>query len=319
MPTVQQFTRPLYPRLDRAALTDARARFVRSADAAVRTKAGYQLMQHYRTAGVPNVIVHAAAARLTQDVDAETLYVSARLTWDAEERPRHARQQVVDAMRRHADNTAFYLPMFEQLARADPETPVRLFAGDEQLPAEFRRYAIGPLMVADDPHFKLSPDVAARLQHIARTADDYHLIQAAGRALARWDASVPVRVAFTDHQNQSMVLFFVLCATALAAVGAGIVGLVALSRLRSSASRRAMLILGWLALGAGMLVLLLYASVGFLGHNSVPPPHRDSGGLRARVPGRHRVRSARACHMAPDARDRVGLVAQDLRRPPKFG
>lgn len=263
----------LYPSLSDAQLASASMVFTTAGDSEDRVKAGYQLLEHYRRSGVPDDVAESVAEVLSADVDSESRHIAARLLLATGDDSRE--REVIEALRRHADDYEFNMPVIEQIAAADPAQLVVEFASDETLPAQFRSFVLHPLLLAADPDAGLAPALTRQLARVARGADDYALIQKAGDTLDAWGEDPPVRVALTNRANQSLALFVVWCVLAGSAVIAGLVGLVRLSTMPLRSARKAWrlgLVGGWTLITGSVLVLLAGGLLGFLGHNSVPLP-----------------------------------------------
>jgi hypothetical protein len=156
---------------------------------------------------------------------------------------------------------------------------VSRYAAESELSISFRTAIIRELGEQTSTEAGLSPDAENALEEVARDTDDYHLMQAAGKTLEAWGNRAPLRVAIMKRENQSMALLGVLGGLVLLNLVAGIVALVSLFKfpLKSwdAGKRKAIriaMIIGWLALSAGMTVLLAAGVIGFMGHNWAPRP-----------------------------------------------
>jgi hypothetical protein len=119
----------------------------------------------------------------------------------------------------------------------------------------------------------LSPDVAELLDNIARNDRSTLLVQAAGNALNTHGASTPLRVTLTDRKFQgSLVGYIFLTMVALNTITffAGMIS--ALMTPRGTAKGVIGRLVLWSLLTVGVIAALLIGLVGFIGHNSAPPP-----------------------------------------------
>jgi len=112
------------------------------------------------------------------DIDSESRYLAAHLLLMAHDPGRE--REMFEALRIYADDYAFSLPLIETIGSSDTEKLVVESAMDETLPAQVRSYVMHPLQLAADPSAGLVPELEQVLAEVARTADDYYVIQKAG-------------------------------------------------------------------------------------------------------------------------------------------
>lgn len=255
---------------------------------AERIRAGYQLLTRFPDDGVPREIADAAAGVLTADASSETLVVAATLLANTRDDLPARAEQLVAALDRHPEEYGLYDPLVELATRERIDGAVVRYAADKSLATEYRRHVLRHFAAAADPQATLSSTAETALRDTASNADDYFVIQYAGDALEAWGASVPLRAVVTNRQNQSQALFVVYIALFVFNLVVFILGLGAVVRMpiattggRSARLRRAGLVAGWLAAYGGVLFLFAIGFLGFLGHNSLPPP---SATLRINIP-----------------------------------
>ena len=117
------------------------------------------------------------------------------------------------------------------------------------------------------------------LRQAVQATSDYGIVDATRRTLMAWHVEVPMMVQLKTKANHAKALFVVLVVFALVdfTVFFGVLFRLLTAPLRDGTSvvRRAWIAVGWLALSVGMLALLAFAVLGFLGHNAIPDP-RDT-------------------------------------------
>jgi len=243
-----------------------------------RLAAAHQIHSYYRESGVPAKIADIAATHIGEPIDAELFQVAAFLLLDAVDADVRE-PQVFDGLLSHADDPNAYGEIVGVLNVEQLERLLLLSAMDSAYPDYFRQTALIHFEALADRGRSMSRELQDTLENIAVSSDDYQVSQAAGRALAARGSTVPVRTRLANRQNQSAALFSVFAVLVIVNVSAGIGGLLSVfvMPLRTKdggrrVAKRTGLVIGWLALSCGMLFLLVIALVGFIGHNSAPPP-----------------------------------------------
>jgi ABC-type sugar transport system permease subunit len=122
----------------------------------------------------------------------------------------------------------------------------------------------------------MSAELRQTLKAAAEGTSNYQLISSISSARQAHGAPIPLIVKLKTKSNQSQLLsvLWVLCV--LVVVVTGIILLLAALRtpLQQSSRKlkRGLLVLVWVAVAIVMVVLLVYAFVGFIGHNKAPAP-----------------------------------------------
>jgi hypothetical protein len=240
--------RTLFVKLQAGALMDVLTGFEHADNEASRIRAGYALKVQYRGKEVPDRVADVAARVALAGSNDELRAIAASLLSHTKQDREHRESQLIAA-------------------------------AESELSISFRTAIIRELGEQTETEGGLSPDAENALEEVARDTDDYHLMQAAGKTLEAWGNRAPLRVAIMKRENQSMALLGVLGGLVLLNLVAGIVALVSLFKfpLKSwdAGKRKAIriaMIIGWLALSAGMTVLLAAGVIGFMGHNWAPRP-----------------------------------------------
>jgi hypothetical protein len=264
--------RMLFVELQAGALMDVLTGFEHADNEASRIRAGYALKVQYRGKAVPDRVADVAARVALAGSNDELRAIAASLLSHTKQDREHRESQLIAAYDVHKVIIDFYgADRLDEL--------VSRYAAESELSISFRTAIIRELGEQTSTEAGLSPDAENALEEVARDTDDYHLMQAAGKTLEAWGNRAPLRVAIMKRENQSMALLGVLGGLVLLNLVAGIVALVSLFKfpLKSwdAGKRKAIriaMIIGWLALSAGMTVLLAAGVIGFMGHNWAPRP-----------------------------------------------
>jgi hypothetical protein len=176
----------------------------------------------------------------------------------------------------HPDSPGIQQALLDLYGPDRLEELVARYVADPSVSLSFRWSMVEKLGGRAAPGRKLAPDAARALREAAFRSSDYHLIGYLARALEAWNEDVPLVIHVKKWENQSRALFVISVLCAILDLVAGLAGLVASSILRlrggSALLRRIGLVLGWLALSIGMVFLMMWGAIGYLGHNSAPLP-----------------------------------------------
>jgi energy-converting hydrogenase Eha subunit A len=269
----------LFEQLHAGGLTEALKAFEKAAVEVDRVRAGYALKEQFRGREVPERVADAAARIAIAGSSEELRGIAAGLV-SRETRDREGRErQLISALGRHPDDDGIQRSIIALYQPDQIDELVVEYAAKPDLSVTFRRRIVNELREQTQTSAGLSPAAENALKEVARSSDDYYLVQYAGSALQAWGISPPLRVAFRNRDNQSMALFVILIALVIVNLVAGVAALVSIFRLPIAAvdkgrrtAIRVGMVAGLVVLSAGMLVLLGAGVIGFMGHNSAPSP-----------------------------------------------
>lgn len=267
----------LFVDMQSKALMEALIDFENADDEAIRIRAGYALKRQYRDKDVPDRVADAAARVTIAGSSAEIRAVAASLLSNTQRDRVQRERQLIAAIERHPEDYEIHTAVIDFYGPDRIDDLVIKYAADPGLSVWFRRSIIQELGKRSIGEAGLSADAENKLKEVARDADDYYLVQYAGDTLRTWGIQPPLRVAFLKRENQSMALFVVLISLVIVYLIALIVGLINIFKIplqtqRNRVAARTAMVIAWLALSAGMMVLLGAGGIGFLGHNSAPSP-----------------------------------------------
>jgi len=271
--------RMLFVELHAGALMDVLSGFEYADNEASRIRAGYALKVQYRGKEVPDRVADVAARVALAGSHAELRAIAASLLSHTNQDREHRESQLIAAVKKRPEDYDVHKVIIDFYGADRLDELVTRYAAESELSISFRTAIIRELGERTNTERGLSPDAENALKMVARNADDYYLMQAAGTTLDAWGIRAPLRVAIMKRENQSMALLGVLGGLVLLNLVAGIVALVSIFKLplksRDAGKRKAIrvaMIIGWLALSAGMTVLLAAGVIGFMGHNWAPRP-----------------------------------------------
>ena len=275
----ERIYRMLFVELQAGALVDVLTGFEHADNEASRIRAGYALKVQYRGKQVPDRIADVAARVALAGSSAELRAIAASLLIHTRQDREHRESQLIAAVKKHPEDYDVHKIIIDFYGADRLDELVTRYAAESELSISFRTAIIRELGEQTNREAGLSPDAENALKKVARNADDYYLMQAAGKTLDAWGIRAPLRVAIMKRENQSMALLGVLGGLVLLNLVAGIVALVSIFKLplksRDAGKRKAVrmaMVIGWLALSAGMTVLLAAGVIGFMGHNWAPRP-----------------------------------------------
>ncbi len=271
--------RMLFVELQAGALMDVLSGFEYADNEASRIRAGYALEVQYRGKEVPDRVADVAARVALAGSNAELRAIAASLLSHTNQDREHRESQLIAAVKKRPEDYDVHKVIIDFYGADRLDELVTRYAAESELSISFRTAIIRELGEQTNTEGGLSPDAENALKTVARNADDYYLMQAAGNTLDAWGIRAPLRVAIMKRENQSMALLGVLGGLVLLNLVAGIVALVSIFKLplklRDAGKRKAIrmaMVIGWLALSAGMTVLLAAGVIGFMGHNWAPRP-----------------------------------------------
>ncbi len=268
----------LFVELQAGTLMDALIGFESAEYETNRIRAGYALKQQHSGKEVPDRVADVAARVAIAGSNAELRAIAANLLSNTQGDQMQSEHQLIAALKTHPEDYDMYSAIVDLYGPDRAEDLVTRYANDAALSVTFRRHIMQELGKQTVTDAGLSPSAENTLKEVARHADDYYLVQYAGDALRAWGVTPPLRVALQNHVNQSKALFAVLVGLVITNFTAAVVGLIGVFKLplksetKRPAAVRAAILIAWLALTAGMLVLLGGGVIGFLGHNSAPSP-----------------------------------------------
>jgi len=259
-------------------LEDATNAFRSSFDVTTKIQAGYRLLIDYGANRVPTTIADVAADYLDGESGNKLLQVSLYLVDNAASDEARYTELLVDAASRHSENDRRYKKYLNVFLDRNTDSLVLRYAGDKRQSEGFRYRILlmaGRHLEDGEP---LSPEVADLLESIARHDDSIRLVQSAGRALKAHGASTPARVTLTDPKLQGSVLAFVFVVMLAVNIIAFVAGLISAMVTPGGTSKGVVgRLFLWSFLTIGMIGVLLFGLVGFIGHNSAPPLHTAVG------------------------------------------
>ena len=265
------------PPLPDEMLIEALGYFQNSIVESLQVRAGYKLMYHYAEDGVPTEIADTAAGNLFNSAKTGLIPVSLRLVRNARDNAEYYERKIVSAVGSYADRRDIYMHFLRSLYGRNVDHLVLSYAASEGLPSRFRSDVIGMLVTGG--RTDATPEVQELLQKVARESKDHAVVQSAGRALTALGIDPPARVALTNRNNQSTMLFAVFAAMLLINSIAFLMGTSAIlappaerERDAQDGARPVFRLVTWLLASTGMAILLVAAFIGFIGHNSAPPP-----------------------------------------------
>lgn len=271
--------RMLFVELQAGSLMDALTGFERADDEAGRVRAGYAIKEQYRGKEVPDRVADVAGRVAVSGPNAEVRAIAASLLSHTGRDREHRESQLIAALERHPEDYDIHGSIIDFYGADRLGELVARYAADIEVSVSFRTRIINDLGEQTITEAGLSAEVENTLKEVARDADDYYLVQAAGKTLDAWGILPPLRVAFKNRKNQSKALFVVLIVLVIVNLIAGLNVLINLFQLplkttdqgKRTAIRTGM-VLGWLVLSVGLTVLLGAGLIGFLGHNYAPKP-----------------------------------------------
>lgn len=273
------------PQLDANSVAAELEVFENDRSSSERIAAGFALWNHYQASAIPIEVVEVADRVIAASNDQKLQRVAAMLIARGDEEFSKREQRLLAALRTHGSSTNLHDAFVELYGDGHSERLVIRYAADTTVPAWFRAGFIRALGQSAKPGATLADETHAALVKAARTSSDYYLISAIKSALIAWHIDIPIIVFLKNKQTHSGALFVLLVLCALANL---IIGLIVLFRLiivplnsRARIAKRASMTLGWTGFSVVILVLLGFALVGFIGHNSAPNP-RDT--LKFQIP-----------------------------------
>jgi hypothetical protein len=187
--------------------------------------------------------------------------------------------QIISAVAMHKDDFRSYRKFLRMFDDRDSDALFLKYVGNENMPWRLRTDIMSLQLPGDDDNARLSPKIEETLLEITRHSKDNGVVQEAARVLEAYDVKPPMRVALKNRDNQSTALFIVFGAMLLLNFLAFLVGIYARSDIPKldadgnvTGARRVGPMLIWLFVSAIMAILLVGALVGFIGHNTGPPP-----------------------------------------------
>jgi hypothetical protein len=269
---------PIRP-LSAELLTDAHFYFANAKVDSIRIQSGYRLLYHYRETGVPKELSDMAVKYITNSATTEMAQVSLHLLMNATGGVQQYEPQIISALAMHKDNFRSYRKFLQIFVERNSDALFLKYAGNENMPSRLRTDIISLQSPGNDNKARLSPEVEESLLEITRNSKENSVVQAAGRVLEAYAVKPPMRVALKNRDNQSTALFIVFGAMLLLNILAFMVGIYAKSNIPKldadgnvTGTRRVVPMMIWLFASAIMAILLVGALVGFIGHNSAPPP-----------------------------------------------
>ena len=278
--TGPSYMRPQHPVLDlefvpisNDELEYADNAFRSSFDVATKVQAGYRLLLHYGANSVPTTIADVAADYLKGESENGLLPVSLYLVNNAVSEEERYTELLVEAAARYANDFRAHKMYLSTFLGRNTDSLVLRYAADERQPERFRSEIVSMAGMHLEDGDPLTPEVADLLENIARHDDSTLLVQSAGRVLKAHGATTPMRVTLTDRDFQGAVLGFVFLAMLVINAITFIVGMISAMTMPGGSTK---VVVGrlflWTFLSFGMLVVLVLGFVGFIGHNSAPPP-----------------------------------------------
>jgi hypothetical protein len=262
--------------LQETALTDLLEAFEHGADTGTRIAAGYALQRFHADRVVPMQVSDIAERVMLATESDELRGIAAGLVARGDEDFDSRERRLLRGLATHPDAPGIQQAVLDLYGPDRLEELVARHVADAALSLTFRRSMTEQLGHLAAPGRKLSPQAAKALNEAARSSSDYLLIGALARTLEAWNIDLPLVIHLKKWENQSRALFVTSVSCAISDLVAGLAGLAAslMMRLGGKASllRRACLVLGWLVLSVGMLFLMTWGAIGYLGHNSAPLP-----------------------------------------------
>lgn len=269
---------PIRP-LSEDLLADTHLNFANATDDTLRIQSGYRLLYHYRESGVPKAVSDRAVSYVTNSGTTEMAQVSLHLLMNAIGGVQQYEPQIISALAMHKDNFRSYRKFLRIFSGRDSDALFLKYAANEDMPGRLRTDIIYLQLPVNDTNTGLSPEVKKSLLEIARDSRQNSVVQAAGRVLEAYAVKPPLRVALKNRDNQSTalsVLFGVMLLLNSLAFLLGLFAKLNIPKLDADGNvtktRRVVPVLIWLFASAVMAVLLVGALIGFIGHNSAPPP-----------------------------------------------
>jgi hypothetical protein len=273
------------PQLDADSLPGTLEVFRNGQSTTARIAAAYALFNHYAAGQVPLPVVDVADGIVRTSRDAKLQYIAATLIARGDEAFSAREQRLLAGLKQRGYEGNVHHAFVELYGADRQEDLLVRYAGDDSAPAWFRAQLIYDLGRRATPGAALSDRSREALRQAVRATSDYGIVDAVRESLTAWQLEIPMTVQLKTKVNHSKALFVVLVLFALVDVAAFLGGLfrVMTAPLRegTGAARRAWMAVGWLALSAGMLVLLAFALLGFFGHNALPDPR---GTLMLQIP-----------------------------------
>ena len=273
------------PQLDANSLQRTVNAFANETGSSARLTAGFALLNHYGDSEVPAPVVDLAERILRTAKDDKLQRVAAILIARGDEAFASREQKLLASLSSSGPYASAYHGFVELYGEDRFEDLLVRYAADTSVPVWFRSNVILALGQRATADATLSGPAKDALLQAAQTTSDYQLINAVQSALTAWRIKVPMTVHLKSKSTHSKALFGLLI---LCTVINLLVCLVVLVRIFTAPRRegagvakRIYMALGWLLLSVGMLVLLAFAVIGFLGHNSLPSP-RDT--LMVQIP-----------------------------------
>lgn len=279
--------RVLFDGLGDGALAEALVVFERGDDEPRSVRSGYEIKEQYRGKAVPDEIADVAARVALSGGNEEMRGIAASLLSHAVKNRALRESQLISALASHADDNGIQNAIIDSYGSDRLYELIVKYAADPAISVSFRHRIIREFGKRKSMNSngeivgeaRLSAELENTLKAVARYADDYYLIQAAGDTLEAWGIRPPLRVSLKKRENQSKALFVLLIGMVIVNLVASLNALMHLCTLplRTEAAgkrkvvRSAMLV-GWLALFLGMAALLAVGLIGFIGHNSAPKP-----------------------------------------------
>lgn len=273
------------PQLDSDSLQSTLDAFENERGSAARITAGFALMNHYDRGVVPRPVIDVADRVMRESADQKLQRVAAMLIARGDEEFSKREQRLLVGLVSNRFYANLY-PAFVELYGEDRfEDLVVRYATDTSVPVWLRSQPILDLGQRATPGAKLRGQTEKALLEAAKVNSEYQVISAIHSALTAWRIRVPMIVHLKDKRTHTKALFglLALCALVNLVVCLLVFARLLTVRLREGAraAKRTSMTLGWLALSFGMLVLLAFGLVGFLGHNWAPDP-RDT--LQFQIP-----------------------------------
>lgn len=240
-----------------------------------RIKAAYSLKRRFADEAVPMRVADTTDRIMRLAANNELRGIAAALLSRSDEDFAVREQKLLAGLAKH-DEAGIQQALLDLYGDDRLEDLIVRYAADSSVSASFRVLAINALADDASPDKQLSSQARKALRQTAWTSSEYWLINSLEKALIAWNIDRPFILQIKKRENQTNFLFGLLILCLILNLAGGLVGFISLFRIPlkgdARVAKRTAMVVGWLAVSAGMLFLMALGLLGFVGHNSLPSP-----------------------------------------------
>ncbi len=241
----------------------------------IRIKAAYTLKRRFAGEPVPMRVADTANRIMHSATNNELRGIAAVLVSRGDENFAVRERKLLAGLAKR-DDAGIQQALLDLYGGDGLEELIVRYAADASVPASFRGLAINALADEASPDKHLSSKTREALRQAAWSSSEYWLINSLEKALIAWNIDRPFILHMKKRKNQTNFLFGLWGASTIINLVGGLVAFVFLFQIQLQSNswfaRRTVMVVGWLAVSAGMLFLMALGLLGFAGHNSLPSP-----------------------------------------------